>query len=560
MNKINRTILAGTLSASAVYAAERPNIMVILTDDSGYTDLGCYGGEIDTPNLDRLARNGLRFSNFYTNGRCSPTRASLLTGRDSAHAGFAAGTLGGWRRESPLPSYRARLSAEIPTLAELLKGCGYQTMMAGKWHLGGSTMRENPAEQAIWKRLHPGWELTQEEIDADWNAMPSQRGFDRFFGMIEGETDFFFLPEDRHDYLEGNDPAELWFDQTYTIETSEPRKFAKPFKHQGKTAQAFYDTDGLTDRVVEMLREADANRPFFMYVAYRAPHLPLHAPKELVDKYLPRYADAGQVEKNRIEGLIRQGLFPDGAPYSMRFQNEPPGSGERHSFQHQLAVHAAMMEDVDRNVGRLMRSLEESGQLDNTLILYLSDNGAAHHVGHLLNKPYNGVKALMWEGGTKTHCIAHWPAKIKPGSITHTTGWVGDFLPTALELAGAEYPPEWNGKPTAAPLDGRSIVPALLGKEMPPPEALFFNDRGQQSVIYQGRWKLLIEPGWYPQTSKVSGVAYELYDLQNDPAETKNLASQFPEMVQKLAAECEAWQKRCGMVDYGEILEANPNH
>jgi arylsulfatase len=224
-----------------------------------------------------------------------------------------------------------------------------------------------------------------------------------------------------------------------------------------------------------------------------------------------------------------------------------------------LAVHAAMVEKVDENVGRIVQALKASGRMDNTIIFYLSDNGAASHVGSLLNKPYEGSKALLWEGGTKTHCIAHWPAKIKPGSITDVPGWVGDFLPTSLALAGGTYPSEFNGKKTAMP-DGRNILPALLGEKMSSPEYLFSNDRGQQSVIYQGRWKLLIEPGWYQQTRAEPGIAYELYDLQSDPAETKNLASQFPEIVKKLVAECDAWQKRCGMVDYGEILESNPNH
>ena len=528
----------------------KPNIMIIMTDDSGYTDLGCYGGEIDTPNIDALARDGMRFRNFYTNGRCSPTRASLMTGRDSARVGFAAGTLGGWKREVNLPAYRARLPAEIPTIAEQMKAAGYQTMMVGKWHLGGSLMKNDPAKQALWKKMHPGWDLTQDEIDTDFHALPSQRGFDRFFGMIEGETDFFFLPGDPQDYLEGNEPAQIDFGRTYTIETAEPRKFAKPFVHQGTTAEAFYDTDGVTDRAIGMIEQADRGKPFFMYVAYRAPHLPLQAPKELVEKYLPRYQDLKAVEDNRVAGLVKENLFPAEAAHKPLKQGIDPAL---------LAVHAAMMEKVDENVGRLVQTLKSGGQLENTLIFYLSDNGAASHVGWLFNKPYEGAKALLWEGGTKTHCIAHWPAKIQVGAITDTLGWVGDFLPTALALAGGSYPAEFNGKKTA-PIEGRNLLPALLGKEMPPPETLFFNDRGQQSVIYQGRWKLLIEPGWFVQTSKVPGVAYELYDLQSDPAETKNLASQFPEMVQKLAAECEAWQKRCGMVDYGEILEANPNH
>ena len=545
-------LLGSSLTSGAAQTETRPNILIILTDDSGYTDLGCYGGEIDTPNIDRLAREGMRFRNFYNNGRCSPTRASIMTGRDSAYAGFGAGTLGGWNREINLPAYRARLSDNIPTIAEVLKASGYQTMMAGKWHLGGSLMKENPAEQALWKRMHPGWELTQKEIDADFNALPPQRGFDRFFGMIEGETDFFFLPGDKQEYLDGNQPATLDFSRTYTIETAEPRKFVKRFIHQGETAKAFYDTDGVTDRAIEMIHTAAANteKPFFMYLAYRAPHMPLQAPKELVDKYLPRYADPKLVESNRVAGLIREKLFPEGAAYRPCKQMPDPSL---------LAVHAAMIEKVDENVGRVVQTLQDLKQLDNTLIIYLSDNGAASQVGWLFNKPYEGVKALMWEGGTKTHCIAHWPAKIKAGSITDTLGWVGDFLPTTLELAGGKYPAEFNGNKINR-TDGRSLMPALLGQEMPPPEYLFSNDCGQQGVIYQGRWKLLINPGWYEQTRKAPGTIYELYDLHNDPAETKNLMSQFPEMVQKLTVECSEWQKRCGLVDFGKIREMNSKH
>lgn len=527
--------------------------MIILTDDAGYTDPGCYGGEIDTPNLDRLARNGLRFSNFYTNGRCSPTRASIMTGRDSAHAGFAAGTLGGWKCELPNPPYRARLAAELPTIAELLKSAGYRTFMAGKWHLGGSLMKGDPTQQSIWKKTHPGWELTQEEIDADFNALPTQRGFDHFFGMIEGGGNFFLLPGGKHTYLDGNQTAKLRYERTYTIESAEPRKDARPFVHQGKTTKAFFDTDGLTDWVVDSLKGREGDEPFFMYLAYRAPHLPLQAPKELVDKYKSRYADLKQVEEARIRGLIREKLFPADAPVKTRFHDEPPVTGEigRNSKQHLLAVHAAMMEGIDQNVGRIVHALEESGQLENTLIFFLSDNGAASHAGDLMNKPYHGVKALMWEGGTKTHCIAHWPAKISTGGITDSIGWVGDFLPTLLEAAGA--------KPSVK-FDGRSLMPALAGESMPPPEHLFFNDRGQQSVIWQGRWKLLIEPGWFIHTSRKAGTVLELYDLHKDPAETRNLASQHAEIVRKLSEACAVWQKQCGIIDYAEILKGNPQH
>lgn len=269
----------------------------------------------------------------------------------------------------------------------------------------------------------------------------------------------------------------------------------------------------------------------------------------MVDKYRPRYTDLEKVETDRVAGLIREQLFPKDAAHR-----------ETHNFPDPtaLAIHAAMMQKIDENVGRITHTLKTLGQLDNTLIFYLSDNGASTLTGELFNKPYYGAKALMWEGGTKTHSIAHWPAKIKPGSITDTIGWVGDFLPTSLALAGATYPIEFNGKKTA-PIDGRNILPALLGEEMPPPEYLFSNDRGQQGVIFQGRWKLLIEPGWYVHTIATRGVVYELYDLHNDPAETKNIAGEHPDIVKKLIAASTAWQQRCEIMDYSEILKINAN-
>lgn len=528
-------------------AADRPNIMIILADDSGYTDIGSYGGEIDTPNIDELARNGMRFRHFYNNGRCSPTRASLLTGRDSAYAGFAAGSLGDWQWEIQQPAYRARLSADIPTIAEVLKETGYQTMMIGKWHLGGSLMKDNPGIHPWWEKTHPGWELTQAEIDAEFNALPPQRGFDHFFGVIEGEAPFFFLPEDRQTYLNGNAPARLAFDRTYTIESYREGESGGSSVHQGKTAKAFYDTDGVTDQALEMIRQSSRDSPFFMYVAFRAPHAPLEAPKSVVDKYRPRYVDLKKVEADRVSGLTREQLFPKGAAHR-EISNFPNHTA--------LAIHAAMVEKIDDNVGRIVQTLETIGELENTLIFYLSDNGASTITGELFNKPYYGAKALMWEGGTKTHSIAHWPARIKAGSISDTIGWVGDFLPTSLALAGGEYPLEFNGRKTAK-IDGRNILPALLGEEMPPPEYVFSNDRGQQGVIYQGRWKLLIDPGWYVHTLAAKGIAYELYDLQKDPAETQNLAEKLPDMVEKLSAESDAWQQRSGIMDYAEVLEIN---
>ncbi|MBT4815586.1 MAG: sulfatase-like hydrolase/transferase, partial [Lentisphaerae bacterium] len=541
MTKMRYFCFVAFVVASICAAAGRPNIIIMMTDDSGYSDLGCYGGEIDTPNLDRMARSGLRFRNFYNNGRCSPTRASLLTGRDSAHAGFGAGTLGGWNREMKQPAYRARLPYDLPTIAELMKTAGYRTMMTGKWHLGGSHMKTQPARQAGWKRSHPGWELTDEEIEADFNALPAQRGFDEFFGLIGGETHQFFTADDKHDYLEGNQRAKLKIDRAYNMHCYYTNKNRYPYTpNHGKTAKAFYGTDGMTDRAVEMIEAASAKpQPFFLYMAYRAPHLPIQAPQELVDKYLPRYADLEKVQADRVAGLVREGLWDKGRDYRKYFgpYRKMPAAKKK-DYQLRAAIHAAMMEKIDENVGNVLKALERSGELDNTLILYLSDNGAASHLGDLMNVPYHGCKALMWEGGTKTHCIAYWPRAIKPGAITESMGWVGDFLPTCLDIAGAIYPAKFRGKSTEA-LDGRSLLPVLKGEDRAPPEYLFSNDKGQQGVIYKGRWKLLIEPGWYIQTNKKPGIAYELYDLEKDPAEVKDLAKQNPEMVQQLSRACE---------------------
>lgn len=267
----------------------------------------------------------------------------------------------------------------------------------------------------------------------------------------------------------------------------------------------------------------------------------MQAPKELVEKYLPRFADLKSVVENRHAGLVKEGLYPSSAPW----RSEASITGDPQEFRKTLAVHAAMIEKVDENVGRLTATLRELGQLDNTLIFYLSDNGAAPGPGRLMNRPYDGNKGLLWEGGARTHCIAHWPSRINPGVITRTVGWVADFLPTCLELAGA--------KPV--PTEGRSLVPVLAGHELSPPQDLFFNDGGQQSVIHKGRWKLLMNPGWYKITSKQSADVLELYDLLNDPAETKNIVSEQPELVKDLQARCANWQRKCGIVDFAGIFQ-----
>ena len=564
---MKKTILIFTaLMCTVAAVAARPNIIVIMTDDSGYADLGCYGGEIDTPHLDSLAQQGMRFKNFYNEGRCSPTRATLMTGHDAADVGFGAGTLGGHPTINN-PGYFGILPYTVPTVAELMRDAGYETLMVGKWHLGGTyDIKTNNQAQQHWKNhRHPDRELTEEAMDDEYNALPSERGFNQYFGLVSGESHLFYTEDDgwQHRIMEGNKPAgKLPITGTYTMnclwEEGKEQSKAYPYtSNHGKTAPAYYATDGITDRAIRMIQETNeaGNQPYFLYVAHRAPHLPLQAPQELVDKYMSRYDDFSKVEADRAAGVVREQLFPEDAAFRFEFGPGREIPAERkQELQLKYALHAAMMEKIDENVGKLVAALKETGEFDNTLIFYFSDNGAASHVGDMMNSPYVGSKARLWEGGTKTHCIASWPNEIAPGTITDSVGWVGDILPTCLELAGTTYPETFRGVKTSSP-EGRSIVPVLKGQEIAPPEYLFSNDKGQQGVIFKGRWKLLIAPGWYHQTSKVPGTEYELYDLEKDPAEKTNLAQQNPELVEQLKKACEQWQSKCNIIDYGEYLK-----
>lgn len=292
--------------------------------------------------------------------------------------------------------------------------------------------------------------------------------------------------------------------------------------------------------------------PFFLYVAYRAPHRPWQAPESLVQKYLPKYENLRETQLARVQGLKAEGLFPEDGTYKPSWIPQ-----DVDTFRRQLAIHSAMIDSVDQNVGRLMQSLVETEELDNTLVLFFSDNGSVSTLNEYMNAPYRGSKALVWEGGLKTHCIAYWKGKIQPASISHDQVWIGDWMPTVLELAGVEYPAEFRGQ-AIDPMDGRSVVQVLKGNSIEPHDTLYFNDKGQQSVIFKGRWKLLIEPGWYLQTSAKPGTAYELYDLHADPSESVNLAKQHPEMVQRLERIAKDRVESQGITDYETVIEVRP--
>ncbi|KMT66859.1 sulfatase-like hydrolase/transferase [Catenovulum maritimum] len=554
-------ITVSTFNVSA--EQKRPNILVILSDDAGFTDLGSFGGEVETPNLDKLAAQGMRFSAFYSNARCSPTRASLLTGLDSAKVGFGGGVVGDWVRELPFEAHRGRLPYDQPLISELLGDNGYQTLMVGKWHLGGSYIKDNPKMANAWRRTHPPqMKLTQEEMELDYLALPPQRGFQESFVFHGAQGNLFYLPNKPHEYWEGNKRAKLKYDYHYDMHCYAKTPFAKKMYSDchGKKGNAFYATDGMTDRAVEMIADAAKKEdPFFMYVAYRAPHKPLQAPEELVQKYLARYSDLQKVADNRHKGLVEQGLYPkDAKVRNNNYMWTKQAKAKIEEFRLMSAVHSAMMEKMDENIGKLIQGLKDSGEYDNTLILYMSDNGSASHIGDLMNAPFNGVKALLWEGGARAHAIAAWPNVIKENTINDDVVWVGDLMPTFLEMANVDFPKTYRGK-TIYPLDGRSVLASLKGEKMAPPEAIFNNDKGQQSVIYQGRWKLLIEPGWYLQTLAKPGINVELYDLSKDPGETTNLVKKMPDLVAKLTKMCEQWKLDNKITDYAEIIKLKPS-
>ncbi|WAJ72327.1 sulfatase-like hydrolase/transferase [Catenovulum adriaticum] len=556
------TLLCAVISTNGYSAEQRPNILIILSDDAGYTDIGSFGGEIDTPNLDQLANEGMRFSQLYSNARCSPTRATLLTGVDAAHVGFGGGVVGDWMREFPFEAHRGRLPYTQPLISELLAGNGYQTMIVGKWHLGGSYIKQNPKQMsAYWEKTHPGMKLTQAEMEQEYLALPPQRGFQESFVFHGAQGNLFFTPGDKHNYYEGNKKANIQYDSHYTMRCYTNNAFNKKRYGgcDGQSGKAFYATDGMTDRAIEMIKDASKDpKPFFMYAAYRAPHKPLQAPESLVQKYLKRYADLQKVADDRHQGLINAGLFSEQAKIvnnNGMWTHQDKDKIEK--FRLQSAIHAAMMEKIDDNVGKLIQSLKDTGEYKNTLIFYLSDNGAASHIGDLMNSPYRGVKALLWEGGARAHAIAAWPEVIKPNTISDDLVWVGDIVPTLLNITDTQFPATFRETQPRKP-DGRDVAGILKGEKLAPPEAIFFNDKGQQSVIYQGRWKLLIEPGWYLQTLAKPGIVKALYDLHNDPGETTNLADSKPDLVKKLEVMCEKWKAENKIVDYAKRIKLKP--
>jgi len=538
----------------------QPNIVVILADDMGFSDIGCYGSEIETPQLDALAADGLQFTQFYNGARCCPTRASLLTGLYAHQTGI------GWMVDSKKGSqgYQGDLNNRCVTIAEVLRGAGYRNYATGKWHVTPLTRKEGELQKHNW---------------------PMQRGFDRYYGTIHGAGSLW----DPNTLVRGNKLISPYADPDYAPE------------------DGFFYTDAISDHAAKFIREHHEQhdtQPFFLYVSYTAAHWPMHARERDIAKYRGRYeAGFAEVRAKRFQKQRERGLVDQNWPMSTA-----PGSWDKvadPAFEERcMEVYAAMVDSMDQGIGRLVKSLRETGQLENTLILYLQDNGGcaegygrgknankpvakraakptlpAMKAGELQkrmrpsqtrdgypvrdgygvmpgaadtyiaygrdwanvsNTPFRMYKHWVHEGGIATPLIAHWPAGISgAGTLRHEVGHLVDIMATAIELSGATYPNKQRGAATLPP-EGVSLASVFTGQERPTRAPIYFEHEGNRAVR-DGKWKLC---------AKSPRGKWELYNMQKDRVEANNVAASFPEITQRLINQWEAWAERCHVIPW----------
>lgn len=506
----------------------RPDIVLIMADDLGYSDLGCYGGEIKTPHLDELASNGIRFTQFYNAARCCPSRASLLTGKYPHQVNLA---LNG-----------RDLAKDAPTIAEVLRESGYNTGMTGKWHLSQTRGIGNHERQLKWLSHQ-----TDSTVYAPLDTYPVNRGFDEHWGVIWGVVNYF-------------DPFSLVHNEEAITDVPDD----------------FYITDFITDKSVELIdRYSNDDKPFFLYIAHTAPHWPLHAPEEEIAKYQGVYDDGWDALRlqryNRMIdlGLIDRATTPLAQNESgVKWDDYPHKEWEA---QH-MEVHAAMVDRMDQGIGRIIKKLKETGRFDNTIILFLADNGASPERGYppgfdrpghkrngetiqyilnpddktapgsedtwaylgehwagAINTPFRYWKMQSYEGGINTPLIFHWPAAMQGNEnrIIRGAGHVMDILPTFMEVAEAGFPKQINGLATTPP-EGKSLMPLLREEVAVLHDTLFWEHEGGKA-FRTGDWKI----------SSLRDGNWELFNLAIDKTETNNLAEEYPSRVLEMAG---GWQ------------------
>jgi arylsulfatase len=499
---------------------DRPNILVILADDMGFSDVGCYGSEIETPNVDRLAEEGVRFSQFYNAARCCPTRASLLTGLYPHQAG-----VGHLTRDMGEPGYRGYLNDRCVTVGEALQESGYRTAMAGKWHVGYK-------ERSQW---------------------PTERGFDRFYGEHRYVDDYF---KPTHQlYLNG--------------EAVEPE------------GEDWYSTDAYTDYGLQFIEEAQADdQPFFLYMAYNAPHFPLQAFQEDVAKYRGAYGKRwADIRRQRHQRQIDIGLVDERWTLPEPSLLDPETSDvedwlaveddSKRMWDLKMAAYAAQVDRMDQNIGRLLGHLEKTGALDNTLVLFLSDNGGCAEDwinsqnpegvmpgertcklaygppwANVSDTPFRYYKRWNHEGGIATPLIARWPGEVPAGEMREAMGHVIDILPTCLDAAGAPYPSTYDGR-DVQPVEGRSLLPVMRGHQSSVHDVLYWEHEGNRAVRH-GDWKLVSRSRFTPRN-------WELYHMDEDRTETNDQAGQRPDLAQSLAHDYRRWAERAGVIPWPEL-------
>ncbi|MDD7986162.1 arylsulfatase [Lentisphaera marina] len=499
-------LIISLLSLGFVFAqSQKPNIVLIMFDDMGYSDLGCYGGEVKTPHIDSLAEGGVKFRNFKNTGRCCPSRASLLTGRHQHAVGL------GWMTavDEYRPGYRGQISSKVPTIAEILKTEGYSTYMSGKWHVS----------------VDGGWKPKGSKPNGSY---PLERGFDKFYGTMSGGGNFY-------------KPKSLY-------------KNDKLISHYDKD---YYYTDAITENALEFIENHDAAKPFFLYLAHYAPHRPLQAPKERVElcreRYKVGYDRLIQERFERMKGLglidSNQTLSSEVAEYKGKARPnwESLSDKMKESWIKEMATYAAMIEIMDDGIGELIQELKNRGQIENTCFIFLSDNGATNEGGQisqlaadLSNTPFRSYKAKTHMGGISSPLIFHGSHKLKGKGVRSEFTHITDLLPTCLELADVDYPKSFNGEEIAS-VDGVSLLPNINNDKKITRD--FFFEHQTSCAIISGDWKLV---------RMNNNVSWELYNISEDPFEHKNLAKSNPEKVMSLEGKWHAWGEQ------NNVLPLNP--
>ncbi len=525
-----QTTALGSLGAAALDASDlsartdeeapdsRPNVLVILADDMGFSDVGCYGSTIETPNIDGLAEEGMRFSQMYNAARCTPTRASLLTGLYPQQAG-----MGHMRADLGIPAYQGHLNDRCVTIAEVLGDAGYNTLMSGKWHLGNA---------------HAHW--------------PNARGFDLYSGLLDGASDYFNPPPNRT-IVRKNKPFA-------------PKSVAY-FESEDNLMSDFYMTDFITDEAVDQLKQhGGGEQPFFQYLAYTAPHWPLQAREDDIERYRGQFMDGwDRLRRQRYERLVADGLINERWPLPARDDRVPPWGeiDNKNRWDLKMAAYAAQVDRMDRGIGRVLDTLEAMGERENTLVFFLADNGAAsiglgkgsdarpgspdsymsYHRpwAHLSDTPFRRYKIWTHEGGIATPFIANWPGVIEPGGRSREVGHVMDVMPTVLDAARVEYPKTYRGR-SITPMEGRSLLPTFRGSNRPDHDTLHWLHTNNHAVR-QGRWKLVSPDG---------RETWQLYDMAEDRTETTDHADDRPDKVDTLAARQQEWMDRVGALSWSD--------